>query len=622
MKTKLFKKEIEFSWKRFLVITILLLIPFLYSFFFLKAFWDPYARMKNIPVAIVNFDKGDKGKEILKKLQGKNVMKMVVFTNEKEAISKLYSREVYAVIIIPEDFTGSLEKAGTSERKEPIIRYLTNKKSNFITSQIYDRAMIEVQKNIENEVSSQAVTILSDTIQSSFDKVKVIRDGFHTMNDGTNKLNDGAVKLDDGAQKLNDGIVTLKNGYKEFNSGIRTYANNMDKLSAGYETFDSGINKYVAGVNKAADGLDQISAGVVVLGNKLDILKLNKDFKKLYNGAKLVQEQKVAQQLKEGGDKILEGSGKVKSSIGAVPAQLPDKPVTLSEGIHKLSNASSQVQDGIAKLADGSSQFKNGTSELAKGTNILHTGVNLATQKFDSEIKTNEEKASGLTGFGKFMKESVAVQTDNKNNVSNYGVAFAPYFISLSLWVGALVLLIVLFYDARDRFHIFSRNYYDKNYQLLAYLGLIIIQATLFSSLIYTCFDFNLTNDFLFILSIFLISASFFMIIYFFILAFDDFGKLLAIVLLIVQLCASGGTFPIETTPAFFEKVYPFMPMRYSIGLIKESIVDIEHHFLTNNLAMIIGLFIVFLILNLITIKILKYLKPQPGDEDSNILEI
>lgn len=606
MKTKLFNKEIDFSFRRFLTITVLLLIPFLYSFFFLKAFWDPYSRIKDIPVGIVNLDKGDKGSKILKTLESKNVMKMVVFSNEKDAVSKLYRRKVYAVIIIPDDFTGNLEKVGTSERKEPVIRFLTNKKSNFITSQIYDRAMIEVQKNIENEVSSQAITVLSDTIQSSVDKVKVIRDGFHTMNDGTNKLNEGAVKLDDGAKKLHDGVVTLENGYREFNIGIHTYAFNMDKLSTGYETFDSGVKQYVAGVDKAADGLNQISAGVITLGDKIAVLKYNNDFKKLYNGAKTVQEQKVAEKLKEGGVKISEGSGKVKTSIGSIPATIPDKPETLSEGIYKLANASNQVEDGIAKLADGSNQLKTGTTELAKGTNILNTGVNLAARKFDSEIKTNEEKADELTGFGKFMKEPVTLQTDNINNVSNYGIAFAPYFISLSLWVGALVLLIVLFYDARDRFHVFSRNYYDKNYQLLAYLGLIMIQATLFSVLMYTSFKLPLTNDFLFISSIFLISASFFMMIYFLMIAFDDLGKLVAIVLLIVQLCASGGTFPIETTPVFFKKVYPLMPMRYSIGLIEESIIDIEFHFLTSNLAIIAGIFIVFLLLNLITIRTLK----------------
>ena len=620
MKTKLFKKVINSSLGRLLVIVVILLIPFLYSFCFLKAFWDPYAKMKDIPVAMVNLDKGDRGKEILKRIQGKNVMKMITFTDEKEAVSNLYDRNVYAVIIIPEDFTGNLNQVASSRRKEPIIKFLTNKKNNFVTSQIYDRVIMEVQKNIENEVSSKVVTVLSDTIQSSVDKVKVIQNGFHAINDGTGKLNDGAIQLADGAKKINDGIATLGNNYKEFNAGIHTYANNMDKLSTNYKTFDSGINKYVSGVNKAADGLDQISAGVVTLGDKLGVLKFNDDFKKLYNGAKQVQEQKIAQQLKEGGNKILEGSGKVKSSIGAVPAALTDKPATLSEGIHKLSNASARVQDGIGQLADGSNQLKNGTSELTKGINILHTEVNLATQKLDSEMKTNQEKAGELTGLGKFMKEPINLQTDHINNVSNYGTAFTPYFISLSLWVGALSLLIVLYYDAKDRFHIFSRNYYNKYSQLLAYLGLITIQATLFSIFIYSNFKLNLTNNFLFISSIFMIDASFFMMIYFFILAFGDFGKLTAIVMLIIQLCASGGTFPIETAPSFFEKVYPFMPMKYSISLIKESIVDIEYHFLINDLAIISGLFIVFLILNLITIKVLK--PSQPVLADSPIVEI
>ena len=154
MKTKLFKKVINSSLGRLLVIVVILLIPFLYSFCFLKAFWDPYAKMKDIPVAMVNLDKGDRGKEILKRIQGKNVMKMITFTDEKEAVSNLYDRNVYAVIIIPEDFTGNLNQVASSRRKEPIIKFLTNKKNNFVTSQIYDRVIMEVQKNIENEVSS------------------------------------------------------------------------------------------------------------------------------------------------------------------------------------------------------------------------------------------------------------------------------------------------------------------------------------------------------------------------------------------------------------------------------------------------------------------------------------
>src|SRR5271157_3068146 len=104
MKKNLYGQEFEFSLKRFLVIAVLLLIPFLYTFFFLKAFWDPYARMKNIPVAVVNLDQGDKGKAILERIKEKNVMKMMFFHDEKEATGKMYNREVYAVIIIPEDF--------------------------------------------------------------------------------------------------------------------------------------------------------------------------------------------------------------------------------------------------------------------------------------------------------------------------------------------------------------------------------------------------------------------------------------------------------------------------------------------------------------------------------------
>ena len=108
----------------YVILLAVLIIPFMYSFFYLKAYWNPYGKgnLDNLPVAIVNEDEGKKGKELVNSLKEKNTLKLSV-VDEDKASDGLTNQKYYAVITIPKDFTSSLESASSSKKKHPTITY-------------------------------------------------------------------------------------------------------------------------------------------------------------------------------------------------------------------------------------------------------------------------------------------------------------------------------------------------------------------------------------------------------------------------------------------------------------------------------------------------------------------
>ena len=156
----------------YVIIAAVLIIPFMYSFFYLKAYWNPYGEgnIDNLPVAIVNEDKGSKGEELVKEIKDSKKLKLSVVDSTK-AEDGLYNKDYYAVINIPEDFTESMESASTTNKKHATITYSPNQKSNYLASQIINNVVNVVEKNLDNKVNSEIVGTLSDTVKEVPDKL-------------------------------------------------------------------------------------------------------------------------------------------------------------------------------------------------------------------------------------------------------------------------------------------------------------------------------------------------------------------------------------------------------------------------------------------------------------------
>lgn len=528
------------KFKKYIIISVLLIIPFIYVLFFLKAFWDPYDSISNVPVAVVNLDDGEVGHEIVSKLIKSNKMKVIELDNDYQAEAGIKDRIYYSSITIPENFSNNIKNL-----KESTILFRSNKKFNFIASQIYERATIEVQGSIKNTISNTIATNLHRSIKESSDKIS--------------DLSIGLNMLDNGSKELSEGIKSLNENYTKF-----------DK--EGIQVLKSGIKEYTEGVNKVAVGLDQISSGVITLGDKLAILKLSYNFKKLYEGAKKVQEEKIKEQLFEG---------------------------------------SSKLNSGINTLSENSKKILEGTNELYNGSIKLNKGLSLANSSIYNSLNSSKEKLKSIENLDDFVQKSVNLKIINIDDVKNYGTVFAAYFISISLWVGSLVIMVTLYYDSKNRFGIFDRGYSNKIKQYLTYIGLIFIQSIVVTLLICKSFKFININILIFFISILVVDLAFFNIVFFFISLLDDIGKFISMILLIVQISSSAGTFPIETAPNSFISIFPFIPMRYSINIFKEALAGLDKKFFYYNLNILLLILFVFILLNFIVVYIKEIKKAQ-----------
>lgn len=159
---------------------------------------------------------------------------------------------------------------------------------------------------------------------------------------------------------------------------------------------------------------------------------------------------------------------------------------------------------------------------------------------------------------------------------------------------------IVLYYDKEERFKKLSISNKNRLQRTLCYHGLATLSAIILGILLMTLLDFEITNIFLYFISIILVANTFMAIIETLIINFKDIGKFIALILLVLQLAAAGGTFPIETVTKGFRFLNPILPMTYTINLLRESLVTIEKSLLTKNILVVVAIMIVFMSINII----------------------
>lgn len=212
---------------RNIIICAVLIIPFMYSFFYLKAYWNPYGEgnIDNLPVAIINSDEGEKGESLVNSIKDSKKLKLDV-VNEKEATDGLNDGKYYAVINIPSDFSKNIKSAGEVEKVHPTITYSPNQKSNYLSSQIINTVVITAEKSLDNEINSGIIASLEDKLKEVPNSLNTISDGFGNLLEGTNKLKNGVTEIKTGTETLKSGIESAYNGSKTIN----------DKLSASIES--------------------------------------------------------------------------------------------------------------------------------------------------------------------------------------------------------------------------------------------------------------------------------------------------------------------------------------------------------------------------------------------------
>lgn len=635
MKNKKFMKVI--------IIIAVIIIPVLYSFFYLKAFWDPYGNLHDMNIAIVNLDEGDNdenlGTELVNKLKDKDTMTITVLNNSDEAQEGLVNQDYYATITIPKNFTKDLNNAENSDRKVTTISYSPNQKNNYLASQIINKVVTTVETELRSEVSKKVVGKLSDKLEEVPDKMGEI-------SDGANQLQDGTSQLQSGLQELNKGTNNLSTNYEKFDSGVDSayagsekLANGLNSLNSGADeiysgtsqlaektnTLNAGVSSYVKGVNQLVSSVNATSTQIQKVGEDLVNYQQTHNPDALNDAAKRLQGMQSSSAgsaqllgtLQSKGTEIEQGVNLLNTKVQTLNSGM----FTLKQGISSAKTGNEELQKGLKELStnsktikEGTKQLSNGSSQALSGSQTLLNGTNTFKNEINNGIENTQEELKNLNGLDEYTSEPVEVDEQDYAQVDSYGVGFAPYFMSISLWVGALIMLIIFYYDPEDRFKLLGRNAQNKYLRAGLYFVISVTQGIVLGFILKAGLGFGVTNIWLYYGTCILTSIVFFSILQFLVIKLGDVGKFLGILLLVLQLAASGGTFPIETVPKFFQSIYKFMPMNYTIRLIKESLIKVDNGMIAKNACILVGIFIVFMAITLIA----DYLKTK-HDKKANV---
>ena len=329
-------------------------------------------------------------------------------------------------------------------------------------------------------------------------------------------LIDGVDKLDSGATAVAQGAGTLRDGITKLDSGATTLADGSAKLADGTGKVADGASTLNNGAAQLVDGTGELKNGT---GN-------------LHNGA---------QQLADGEKEAVDGQNK------------------LHEGATTLQDGSSQLADGTGKLNSSTGQIAVGTGQRKDGTGQLSTGLQNGTRQIPN---LNEEQQKDVASV---MSSPVDLEHSSLANGRNYGEGMGPFFMCLALWIGGLMLVQTL-RPLNNR--ALASKAPTARIILGSWLpfGLIgIAQAVLMFAAVKFGLGFQMAHPWLAFLFLCFVATIFTLFIHGVVVFFGSPGKLIALIIMILQLITAGGTMPYETLPHAMRWMHDFFPMGYAV---------------------------------------------------------
>ncbi|WP_081326582.1 YhgE/Pip domain-containing protein [Latilactobacillus curvatus] len=387
------------------------------------------------------------------------------------------------------------------------------------------------------------------------------------LKDGLKKL---SAKSPEAKAGVNTAIDTLTGGLKTVNAGLTRTGNTADTMGAIQATATinaglrqmklglvgtpsqmgliPGLNAYTAGVSQASAGTNQLNGQIPALTGGVSQLATGSSALAAGTGALNAQ----VPQLTSGISQLATGSTALNNGLGQLNGQIP----TLTSGVDQLAAGTNQLTDNSAKLTDGAGQLTDGNKTLASA---LKSGAN--------EVNSIQltDKTADMFAAPAELKHS------NYSYVPNYGHALAPYVLSVALFVGAIVFNFA--YPIRK----ISMTGQSSTAWFLSKItvgALVAVGMAIIEPALMMVAGLNVDHPAQFFLMAITFSLASMSIIMFLSMTFDNPGRFLAMVLLMLQLGGSGGTFPMEITNHFYNVIHPFLPMTYSILGLREAITS------------------------------------------------
>jgi putative membrane protein len=431
---------------------------------------------------------------------------------------------------------------------------------------------------------------------------------------------------------LNSGISQSYEGAKTLNSGISDAASGAKSLVAGSSTVKSGTSQISSGVNQLINNSSTTVTNLaIVQGYLSDPNTTINDSSSPFNGMTklqaanaiisniVLQAQKPESQaqissLRAGFTQLQSGINDLDTGAGSLSTALNDQilpgSTSLSQGLGQLSSGSNALGQGISSAYSGTKSLVNGLANVTSGSQSLDTGISSArtgAEQLGKELSTGAQEAirknnvSLTDKLSPMMSNPVVLDDESINKVANYGTGFSPYFIPLALWVGSLVLFLVIKVNKKKLTDIKPHEYFASKFITLAKIG--TLQAVILDLVLIFALGLKPLSYITFFAFTILISWCFLAILELFVATLQDGGKFLGIVLLMLQLTSASGTYPVQTSPAFFQAINPYLPMTYAVKGLREIISGGNTHNIILAFMYLLIFVVVFLAILLLSSK-------------------
>jgi putative membrane protein len=609
-------------------IVVLMLLPLVYGALYLWAYWDPFGHVNKMPVALVNSDRGavvsgqqiDAGTEISKSLTADRSLDWHVVTPQ-DARDGVEHGKYYFMLELPPDFSAAIASPVTGQPRQANLIAVYNDANNYISTSIGRTAISQVLNAVSARISGQAVNQVLSVELSSGAGIKQAADGAKQLADGAAQVDNGAGQLSAGLHTARSGSAQLATGAKQLSDGINEATDPLLAVSKALSTVGGNTEQLRQGATAMQQAADQINGIAVAqdaaansLSSVIDQLSASQDpiARNAVGTLHGVQDQlrqhqftpQIRQQLTDAQNAANAMSAPA-SPLKSALDQVGSKGQDLTNKLNQLRNGARQVASGNAELASGIAKLDDGAGQLVSGTGQLKAGsTELATKLADGAKQVPDWTTQQKNAIADTIGGPVNLETTHENAAPNFGTGMAPFFLTLALFFGALVLWMVLrpLQNRAIAAEVIAIRVVLASYLPAAVIG--IIQAVILYSVVRFALGMHAVHPFSMLGFMMLVSGAFVAATQ----AINSLvgpavGRVLIMALLMLQLVSAGGMYPVETTSKPFQVLHRFDPMTYGVNGLRQLILGGIDFRLWQALIALIGIWLLGLAISCLSAR-------------------
>ena len=611
------------------VVVAIALLPSLYAWLNIYSNWDPYGNTGGISIAVASLDEGytdedgvyeNKGDDVVADLREATSIHWVEVDTEEEAKSGVESGDYYAAVVIDREFSRNMFRMLTDWTGKPAITYYENAKKNAVATKITDTAVETLKRSISENylevviggIMEQGNLLAADL--TADDPEAAVRGVLYQAQDLLNACGrmmdafeaaggSGGVSPAD-ADALADAVVNINKDLPDGSQLQQTAAEIQLQVNAALAKVERALDRLQEAIDNApelpdaqqqlVDAAEQLESTAAALNTWADRIESLAPLAASQARDIAGQCTQLAAKLRSLAQKPSVGDlmDDCRALVSDIRAMTDKIPVT-AKGLHKeLDSVAGDVADAMEGVAALASDAKEMKAALADTSGALGTTMELlrpATDRMiaslkgvidDLQGKTAEEYIDTLTtvlggdpaAYGQYFPEMVQTSVNAIYPIANYGSAMTPFYTVLAIWVGGVILSSLIKIHARTEGLIDPKpaELYFGRY--LFFFLLSQIQAAVIVTGDLFLLKVQCLHPGMMYLTGALTAFTFSLLIYSLAISFGDVGKAIVVVIMVMQIAGSSGTFPIELLPEIYQKIYRFFPFPYAIDAMRECI--------------------------------------------------